>query len=810
MTPPFASITDYLAAQGFTPFAFQETAWQRTEAGQHQLIQCPTGSGKTLAATGATLNTLMRRETTEGPVLLYITPLRAMTRDIEIALSAPLVGTKHRVVARNGDSTSAERAALFRKPPAVILTTPESLSVLLASVRAKALFAHLATVVVDEWHDLLRSKRGTQTQLCLARLRRLAPTLTVVGVSATLADPEAALHALLAPGETGHLTRSDIARDLTLEILESDSRSRIPWAGHLGLSLLRPLATKLVAGETTVVFTNTRNQAEQWFQALKIVRSDLQIELHHGSLARDARTVVEAGLKDGSLDVVVATSALDLGVDYQAVEHIIQIGSARTVSRLVQRAGRARHRPGTVGHVLLVPTNRMHLHEYAALARALDQEQLEPICAPVAPMDVLMQHLVTLALQAPWQADAIYAEITATDAYRGLDRTTFDALLKTLHRGSDSLTEYPEFQRLIQDATDAWMVADRRTAARHRMSIGTIVSHTQVRVKMRRGAALGVVEEQFAGRLRPGEVFRFAGRVLQVLTLRDGELLVKPGRAVKATEVPRWTGGRLPLSDTLAAAVVELMGSGHGLSARIKNASWLTEALRQTESVQQRYSACPSPDRLLVERYQSRDGHHLFVYPFAGWLVHQTLAPILAYRLTQWLPTTLTLTVNDYGIELLADDPEPLDVLLSRWSEALKLADLREDLERAINLSELIKREFRSTARIAGWIFEGYPGRQKSARALQTSAGLLFDVLRQYDPDHLLLQQAENDVLTETCDYARLIQTCECLARIPTDCHTLKEPSPLALPLLIERLEARLSSDTLATRLERLTRGFDG
>lgn len=803
------AIRHYFSTQGMTPFPFQEEAWTRTRQGTHQLIQCPTGSGKTLAATGAALDGLMAVEHAPGIRLLYITPLRAMTRDLEQALAAPLAHTVHRVSTRSGDTSSKDRAALFRSPPQVLLTTPESLSALLTSPKAPALFGRLESVVVDEWHDLWASKRGIQTQLGLARLRQYCPHLTLTGVSATLENPDEALAALLGPHTEGVLTLGDLPRALNLRVLEPESDTRIPWAGHLGLSMLRPLSRALHKGQTTVLFTNTRNQAEQWYQALSIVRHDLTIQLHHGSLARDTRHGVETALKEGSVDVVVATSALDLGVDYPAIELIIQVGSARAVSRLVQRAGRANHRPGASSEVLLVPTHRLHLHEYAAIADALDAKQLEPIRPPEGSLDVLMQHLVTLACQAPWAADAMFQEVTSTWAYRNLDRAQFDQVLDALHRGSHSLLEYPEFSRLIPNEEGQWQVADRRTAMRHRLSIGTIVSHTQVSVKIRRGARLGQVEESFASRLPPGSRFRFAGRHLEVLSLRDGELVVKAAKGGTSVEVPRWSGGRLPLSDTLAQQVLARMHTPRPISSRIINGPWLAQALSHTEAVQRRLSACPGNDYTLLERYQSRDGHHALFYPFAGWLVHHALGPLLAYRLTRYMPATLTVTVNDYGIEFLTDHTKPLDVLIEQWQDLLNPENLMADLTQAINLSELVRRQFRATARIAGWLFEGYPGRTKSTRALQSSAGLLFDVLSQYDPDHVLLQQARLDVWLDWCDLPRLQTTLQRMSHQPIEQVLLNQPSPMALPLMIERLEARLSSETVATRLRKLTADFD-
>jgi len=806
---PFEHITAYFENKGFQPFPFQLEAWKRTVSGHHQLIQCPTGSGKTLAATGAMIDQLLAAPNSKGLRLLYVTPLRAMTKDLELALKDPLSSTNITVLARNGDTSAKDRASLFRKHPQILMTTPESLSVILSSPKSKELFAELELIVVDEWHDLMATKRGVQMSLCLQRLLKLSKKATITGISATLKDPHMALNVLLPNGETGQLTQAHIDRVVALTICESTDDARLPWAGHLGLSLLKPVSQTLIKGQTTLLFTNTRNQAEQWFQALSIVRMDLSIALHHGSLASATRQDVETKLKTGEIDCVVATSALDLGVDFQAVERIIQIGSPRSVSRLIQRAGRASHRPGEGTDVLLVPTNRLHLNEYAALADALDTESLEPIRPPEHCLDVLIQHLVTMALQGPWKPDDMFEEVTQAWAYRHMTRETFERLLTVLTKGSDSLKEYPEYRRLETREDGRFILVSNQAARRHRMSIGTIVSHAHVRVKMRRGKSLGEVEESFAGRLQPGDVFRFSGKRLEVVRFSDGELIVKPAGSRKASEIPRWTGGRLPLSETLATRVVADFQRSNPLSQRIQNSQWLARALKETAEIQARISQCPETEVTIAERFKTRDGHHLCIYPFAGWLVHQALGPLMASRIAKLTPATLTVTVNDYGIELLSPEAGPLDICTEQWSSIVQPRELQHDLEKALNLSELVRRQFRATARISGLIFEGYPGRQKSLRMLQTSAGLLYDVLSQYDPNHVLLGQAKNDVLRDEFDIERLLEVLHSLEQQPVQVKEIAQPSPLALPLVIDRLSSRLSTETIAQRMERMTRSFD-
>lgn len=804
----WTQIETWMRSQGYTPSDLQHAAWNNTMAGCHQLIVSPTGSGKTLAATGMMLNQLLRQAPAKGVRLIYITPLRALSRDLEKALISPLADTQHRVAVRTGDTRASERAAIIRKPPALLITTPESLSQLLASPKSVDIFATVEQVVVDEWHDLIASKRGTQCLLAIARLRRLAPQLKITGCSATIADPEHALKALIPVGCEGVLVHPSQQRPIQLHVLLPADNERLPWAGQMGLSLLESVSAQLRPGQTTLIFTNTRNQAEQWYQALAIIRSDLRVELHHGSLDHSRREVVEAGLKEGTLDVVVATSALDLGVDYPAVEAVIQIGSPRAVSRLIQRAGRAKHRPGEPLSATLVPTHRLHLNEYQALADALSAHALEPVQPAEGHLDVLMQHLVTLALQAPWLPDTTYAEITSVAAYAELTREAFAAVLQALQYGSTHLNQYPDYQRLVVRDDQYVQVATPGIARRHRMSIGTIVAHASMRVRVQRGAVLGEVEESFATRLKPGDCFRFAGRVLQCVRLRDGELWVKAARG-NASEVPRWTGGRLPMSQTLAHHVVERLARPRPSAPCIQNHQQLDQMIQETQIVLNRFGVEVDSDHLLVETFETRDGVHCICFPFAGWLVHQALGPLLAYRLSRIQEATYTVTVNDYGIELLSDDPKAFQPLQDTPNALFSPDHMVQDLAEAVNLAELMRREFRGVARIAGLLFEGYPHQRKSVRMLQSSAGILFDVLNLYDPDHLLLQQARRDVFQTSFDLPRLTTLLERLQHTPIRWTSPGQPTPLSLPLVHDRLSTRLSSESVVKRLAKCLRGFD-
>lgn len=802
------AIEAWMRSHGYTPTDLQLAAWTHAIEQRHQLIVSPTGSGKTLAATGVMLNQLLCQAPAKGVRLVYITPLRALSRDLEKALTAPLAGTKHRVAVRTGDTRASERAAILRNPPSMLITTPESLSQLLTSPKTVQVFSGVEQVIVDEWHDLIATKRGTQCLLAIARLRLLSPQLRMTGCSATIADPERALKAFIPVGCDGVLVHPGQQRSIQLQVLLPADDERLPWAGQMGLSLLGSVSTQLRPGHTTLLFTNTRNQAEQWYQALAIIRSDLRVELHHGSLDHSRREAVEAGLKEGTLDVVVATSALDLGVDYPAVEAVIQIGSPRAVSRLIQRAGRAKHRPGEPLSATLVPTHRLHLNEYQALADALSAHALEPVWPAEGHLDVLMQHLVTLALQAPWHPDQVYAEITSVAAYAELTRETFASVLQALQYGSTHLSQYPDYQRLVVREDGHVQVASPGIARRHRLSIGTIVAHASLRVRVQRGAILGEVEESFATRLKPGDCFRFAGRVLQCVRLRDGELWVKAARG-NASEVPRWTGGRLPMSQTLAHHVVERLARPRPSPPCIQNHQQLDQMIQETQRVLNRFGVQVDSDHLLVETFQTRDGIHCVCFPFAGWLVHQALGPLLAYRLSRLREATYTVTVNDYGIELLSDDPQAFQPLRETPNALFSPDHMLQDLAEAVNLAELMRREFRGVARIAGLLFEGYPHQRKSTRMLQSSAGILFDVLNTYDPDHLLLQQARRDVFQASFDLPRLTSLLEHLQHTPVRWTSVSQPTPLSLPLVHDRLSSRLSSESVVKRLAKCLRGFD-
>ena len=799
---------DWFASRGWQPFGFQREVWAAMQAGRSGLLHATTGSGKTLAVWVGALLRARAQPAAAGLQVLWITPMRALAADSTRALAEPLAGLAPmwRVGQRTGDTPAAERARQDRRLPEALVTTPESLTLLLTRERAAAELAGIHTVVVDEWHELIGSKRGVQLQLALARLKRFNPGLVVWGLSATLGNLHEAMATLTGQADAT-LVRGVHDKALVIDTLLPVEPGRFSWGGHLGAQMLEPVVKEIEAGSTTLVFTNTRSQAETWYQLLLDQRPDWAglVALHHGSLDKAVREWVEAGLKQGQLKAVVATSSLDLGVDFLPVERVLQIGSAKGVARLLQRAGRSGHAPGRTSRVTLVPTNTLELVEAAAARRAARAGRVESRASPEAPLDVLVQHIVTVATGGGFEADALFDEVRWAPAYRALPREAFDWALRFCERGGDSLSAYPEYHRIAQGADGRWHVADPGIARRHRLMVGTIVSDASMAVKWASGAGagatLGHVEEGFIARLNKGDCFVFAGRVLEFVRTHEMAALVRLAGKSRGV-VPAWAGGKMPLSSELAESVQALLeGAAGGDFAEPE----LQAALPMLQA-QARLSKLPVRDALLVERFDSREGHHVFLYPFAGRNVHIGLAQLLAWRLANRVqdarPNTFSLSVNDYGLEIVAAAPLPEGALDD--PALFGTQDLLHDVLASLNSGQLAQRRFREIARVAGLVFGGYPGAPKSLRQLQASSSLFFEVFRQYDAGNRLLTQAEGEVLAQELDLSRLQATLARLQALPRPVVTLPAPSPFALPLMIERLREQLSTEKLKDRLERL------
>lgn len=800
--PPSAAealLAPWFAERGLTPAPFQREAWAAVEAGHSGLIHAPTGAGKTLAALGGFL-TGLQSAPPGSTQLLWITPLRALAADTEQSLAAVLdtLSTRPSLARRTGDVDSAARARQKRKPPTVLVTTPESLSLLLTDPSHPQRFASLAGVVVDEWHELLGSKRGVQLELCLARLRALNPALVTLGLSATIGNLDEALTVLLGPhrAPAGRLIRAPDDKAIVVDAPLPPRIEAMPWAGHLGLRRLPEVLRLLADAKSTLVFTNTRSQAELWFQGLKACWTDTPetLALHHGSVDAAERLAVEQGLRDGRLRCVVATSSLDLGVDFAEVDQVIQIGSPKGVGRLLQRAGRAGHRPGLTSTVHCIATQALELVEIAAAREAVQARAVEARRPRVACLDVLAQHLVTLAIGAPWTADAMLAELHDTHAYAGLSAERFAAVCRLICQGGEALGRYAEFQRVIVDPDGRHRIAAPAQATRHKQAIGTITSDGQLRVQLLKGGTLGQIEEGFLGRLKPGEAFIFGGKRLALVRIDRTTAWVKLAPDPKAS-VPQWMGSKMPLSTELAErirAVLDRPGSFlHHPEVR---------CVLPLLGLQEQLSARPRRDRLLVEHYVAgKDRQLLALYPFAGRLAHEGLGALIAARLARRAPNSIEYSYNDYGLLLTLAQPVVVDEALLR--QLLDPAELTADIEHSINLGELARLRFREVAQIAGLLVQGRPGARKTHRQLTQSSNLLYAVLCEHDPGHVLLDQARREVLEQELELSRLQAVLDQLAGQPLQLTTPDRLTPLTLPLWAEKIRGGLSNEDWQSRL---------
>ncbi|HEX6792642.1 MAG TPA: ligase-associated DNA damage response DEXH box helicase, partial [Casimicrobiaceae bacterium] len=703
---PFAPARDWFRSQGHTAFPFQEAVWAAYAEGRSGLIHAPTGMGKTYAALLGPLMLGPAGDADDPPPLtvLWITPLRALAQDTGLALSRAVESLRPhwRVDVRTGDTSSASRAKQSQRLPTILVTTPESLTLLLARADWREHFAHVAAAVVDEWHELMSTKRGVQVELALARLRVGHPGVRVWGLSATLANLDEALACLVGPGNAceARIVEGLAGKQIRIVTAQPATIQRFPWGGHIGLALLPQVIDAIDNARSTLIFTNVRSATEIWYQALLDARPHWagQIALHHGSLERDARDFVEEGLRNNKLRAVVCTSSLDLGVDFTPVDQVLQIGSPKGVARLLQRAGRSGHQPGAVSKVTVVPTQALELVEAAAAREAADERRIEPRKPLIAPLDVLVQHLATCALGGGFRPDELLAEIRTTHAYAQLDGDEWRWALDFVVHGGASLNAYPEYRRVVIGDDGVVRVPDAQIARRHRMQIGTIVSDATIVVQLRDGRRLGHVEESFIARLAPGDCFVFAGRVLEFVRVREMTAWVRPAPP-KSAVVTRWLGTKMPLSTLLSERTRKLVAAArHG---RFESPELVL--VRPLLELQARWSALPDEREWLCERIALHDGHYTFFYPFEGRLAHLGLATLFSYRLSRETPRSFSLMVNDYGFALMSETP--LELSLGDIGRLLAAPNVEADILAGLNAAELGRRQFREIARVAGLVF---------------------------------------------------------------------------------------------------------
>jgi len=801
---------DWFRKSDWVPQSFQTATWEACLHGFSGLLSAPTGTGKTYALLiPFLLEALHANKEKAGCCLLWITPIRALAREIEISVQRALtgLGLDWKVGVRTGDTTQRIRRQQAKDQPQVLITTPESLQMLFTQAGYPDLLAGLQGVVVDEWHELLGSKRGVQMQLSLAHLKTMIPSLRIWGISATLGNLEEAAEVLFGGvvlPEKRKLITAALHKEIVIHTLLPDQVTTYPWAGHLGIRLADKLLPLLREGKSTLIFTNTRAQCEIWYRHLLEMLPELAgyLAMHHGSMSRELRDWVEAELHAGNLRAVVCTSSLDLGVDFRPVETVIQVGSPKGIARFLQRAGRSGHRPGALSEIYFLPTHALEMLEGAALREAVEAGDLEARLPPVRCFDVLIQYLVTRALGGGFEPRKLFREVLATFAFSSLSTTEWEWVLSFVSTGGHTLQAYPEFSRIVVEE-GIWHVRDREVALRHRLQMGTITSDTMMQVKYVKGGYLGSIEEWFIRSLRPGEVFWFAGQALSLVRIREMTALVRKSRDTKG-RIPSWQGGRLPLSSELGT---HLRRQIYQLADRSPEASPELVALVPLVQIQERDSAIPREGQFLVETFQSREGFHMTCYPLEGRLVHEGLGALIAWRLSRNKPQSFSIAMNDYGIEWLSDQPIAVDegVLQQLFSPE----ELGRHLEACLHAIALAGRRFRDIAAISGLLFRGYPGKPRKERHLQASGDLFFQVFQEYEPDNLLLQQAFGEAMEYQLEENRLRNALDRVARQEILLKRCARATPFAFPIMVDRLREKLSSERLEDRIRKMTAALE-
>lgn len=863
-SPGYRVLKEWLASKELRPFEYQEETWTHINYGRSGLVNAPTGTGKTFSVfLGCLIQFINDHEKSyqqqkkNGLQLLWVTPLRALAKDIGRAMEEVILelGLQWKVAIRNGDTTVSERQKQKRQMPEVLIITPESLHLMLGQKGYAEVFKTLKLIAIDEWHELIGSKRGVQIELALSRLAGLKGNahdevtssnhnvksegessnhnpkqqtpdskLSIWGISATIGNLQEAMEVLLSPlqligytKEDGVIVRAKLKKQIDVESIIPDEIEKYPWAGHLGIKLAEKVIPIIEESRTTLIFINTRGMSEMWYQKLLLIAPDLAgaIALHHGSIETELRTWVEEALHEGILKIVVCTASLDLGVDFRPVETVIQVGSPKGVARFLQRAGRSGHSPDAISKIYFLPTHSLELIEAAALKSALAEEFIETRDPKILCFDVLIQYLCTLAISDGFIPDIILEEVRSTNCYSDISDDEWQQLLYFITVGGNALQQYDEYKKVeVEDGI--YKIKSRRLAMRHRLHIGTIVSDPMLRVKFMGGGYVGIIEESFISRMEPGDSFTLAGKQLELVAIKEMTVIVRKSNS-KSSNIPSWMGGRLPLSASLGRVLRRAVDEaerneyeydGSSLSENIKdekstnNKPIELQVLKPLLDLQSRLSHLPKENELLIEQIETDDGFHLFVYPFEGRLVHEAVAAVLAYRVSKITPITFSIAMNDYGFELLSDQPIPVDD--SNVYELFSLENLMEDIQRSVNATEMAKRKFRDIAVIGGLIFQGYPGEHKKARHLQASATLLFNVFNEYDPDNLLIRQAYQEVFAEQMEEVRLRAMLERIQHSKIVITYPQRLTPFCFPIKVDSLRENLTSEKLADRVKRM------
>lgn len=823
-------VQQWLNSKGYQPFEFQEQTWQHIINGTSGLVNAPTGCGKTFSVfLGSIIQFInlhpnnYQQQKNNGLQLLWITPLRALAKDIGRAMEEVIsdLNLHWKVAIRNGDTSTADRQKQKRNTPEVLIITPESLQLILAQKNNASIFQTLQTIAVDEWHELLGSKRGVQVELALSRiiainykLQHTNCRLSLWGISATIGNLEEAKEVLLAPLQQiskqpkTAIVKADLDKQIEVIPIIPDEIEKYPWAGHLGIKLAEKIIPIIEQSNTSLIFINTRGMSETWYQTILNIAPQLAgaIALHHGSIEQELRLWVEEALHTQKLKAVVCTASLDLGVDFRPVDTVIQVGSPKGVARFLQRAGRSGHKPGDISRIYFLPTHSLELIEAAALTQAIQQKETESKAPLALCFDVLIQYLCTLAVGDGFNANETFRQIKSTFCFSEITQEEWSEVLQHITIGGKALQQYDDYKK-VETINDLYIIQNRRIAMRHRMHIGTIVSDAMMKVKFMSGGYIGVIEEWFISRLEPGDVFTLAGRNVELVMIKEMDVLVKKSSSKKSI-VPSWMGGRMSLTANLGKTLRETFNEvadsvNENFKLQISNYKLEIAALIPLFQLQAQLSHIPRANELLIEQIESKDGFHLLIYPFEGRQIHEAMSAIIAYRISKITPITFSIAMNDYGFELLSDQPIPVDDTTAR--ELFSNNNLLADIQKSVNSTEMAKRKFRDIAVIGGLIFQGMPGEHKKARHLQSSASLLFKVFEEYDANNLLLKQAYNEVLEQQMDEARLRAA---LQRMYNSKIVLTYPTqltPLSFPIVVDGLNRNnLSSEKLEDRIRRM------
>ena len=797
-------IVKWMDSKDWKPQKFQSYAWKEVLKGKSGLINAPTGSGKTLSLLPAILwPNINNTKKTNHLICLWITPLRSLSQQIKISIEEFLTDNNLNlsVGVRNGDTSGKERNKQRNKLPNILVTTPESLQLIISSKDWKNKFLFLKTVVVDEWHELIGSKRGVQVELCLAAIRHFNTSTSIWGISATIGNIEQAKDVLLGNFKNknnGVLIKSNIKKKIQVKSIAPKEIKDMPWRGHLGINLIAELIPILKKSKSTLIFTNTRSQCELWYQKLLEKMPELagDMAMHHGSIDRNIRLWVENAIRNEKIKVVVCTSSLDLGVDFHPVESIVQIGGPKGVARFIQRAGRSGHRPKEVSKIFFLPTHAIELIEAAALNKAVEKDFVEQRNPYLLSFDVLIQFLVSLAVSDGFYPKQTLSFIKKTYAFSTINNQEWEWVLRNITIGSQSLQAYDEYKRVDILENGLFKVNSRKTAMRHRVQIGTIVSDALLQLKSINGRRLGKIEEWFVSKLGKGEVFLFGGQYYKIFQMTNMEVIVKKSKAKKG-KIVSWIGGRMGFSSYMSELLrAELYDLNKSLLSNLENPlNYLTK--KQLE-----FSAIPNSDEFLIESFKTKDGFHTIFYPFEGRFIHEALSHLIAYRISLLSPITFSLAYNDYGFELLSDEFLDVQDILDNnlWDDSY----LFQDLNDSINTSEMARRKFRDIAVISGLVFTGMPNKRKGNRDLQSGSQLLFDVFRDYEPDNLLYKQSINETFEYQLEEGRLRDALKRIKSQKLIWKQIPNPSPFSFPIITDRIRENLSSEKFEDRIKKM------